>query len=207
MRTPRLRLTIWRMMVAAAMVGGALACIDSIRPAYLYGPITSDAIMLSVAPPFGPDGRKGKYTEAEWAALMKRMSSTEVLDSALADPRIARLPLFQYLADPRAALSSMFQISLGISTAESKTQSAISMVLLHVNSATAVHEIADAVADAIAAKGSAGVTILGRPMSIMMCPVGKVPWYHDWRVYAITMVSLTAILAVLVLPFDLRTVK
>jgi len=187
------------MLLAVAIVAATAPCIGHLAPIYIYGPITSDLNILSVGSPIGPDGRKGTYNESEWAALIAQMSSPAVLDTALADPRIARLSLFQGLGDPRAALSSKFQISVAISGAETESQTALNVLLLHVGSVTAVQDIADALASAIAAKGPAGVAVVGRPMSIMILPIGEVPWYRDWRLYTIGAVTLAALLALLVL--------
>ena len=201
MRCPRIRFTIRRILVGMAIAAGAVALSTSLTPFYVYGPITSDLIMLSVDSPIRPDGRRGTYTKSEWAALITQMSSAAVLDAALADPRIARLSLFQRLAAPRAGLSDMFQISVSFSMAQTDAHAAINGVLLHVNSTTAVHDIVDALADAIAAKGPAGVTVVGRPSGIMASNIfGQIPWYCDWRLYTIASVFLSAVLAVLVLP-------
>ncbi len=204
MRFPSCRFTLPRILVSIAIVGGTVAFIRHITPNYLYGPITSDLSMLSVASPLSPDGRMGTYTESEWAAQIKQMSSDAVLDTALADQRIARLSLFQDLADPRAGLSGMFQISVSFSVAQTDSHPAINGVLLHVNSTTEVQDIADALADAIAAKGPASITVVDRPTGIMTAHViSQIPWYRDWRVYTIATVSLTTVLVVLVLPSGL----
>jgi hypothetical protein len=206
MRFPRIRLTTRRMLVAVAFVSGTVAFIGPITPMSIYGPITTDLIMLSVASPIMPDGRRGTYTKSEWAALISQMSSPAVLDAALADPRIARLPRFHGLAAPRAGLSGTFRMSVSFSEAETDSHTAINGVLLHVNSTTAVHDIADALADAIAAKGPAGVTVVGRPsgISFVSRAIGHVPWYRDWRLYTIATVSLLAAL-ILVLPSSMMT--
>jgi hypothetical protein len=129
------------------------------------------------------------------------MSSPAVLDAALADPRIARLALFQGVADPRAALAGMFQIYVTISVAETDRNAAVNVVSLYVHSTTAVHDIADALAAAIAAQGPAVVTSYGRPITGMpLLPIGEIPWYRDWRLYSIASLALAAILVVLVLP-------
>jgi hypothetical protein len=204
MRFPCFRFTKPRILVCVAIVAGMVAFIRHITPMDIYGPFTPDLIMLSVASPLMPDGRLGTYTKAEWAAVIKQMSSGAVLDAALADQRMARLSLFQGLAAPRAGLSSMFQISVSFSVAESDSHPAINGVLLHVNSPAAVHDIADALADAIAAKGPAGMTVVGRPTGLMTCPVlSRIPWYRDWRPYTIATVSLAMVLVVLVLPSGL----
>jgi hypothetical protein len=200
MSVPFLRFTLRRMLIVVAIAAGTVACVWSLTPTLIYGPITTDLIMLSVASPIGPDGRKGTYTEAEWAVLIARMSSTAVLDAALADPRIARLTLFHGPAAPQAVLSGLFRIHVTFSEAETDSHAAVNGVLLHVYSTTAVHDIADALADVIAAKGPAGITVVGRPTGIMICPIGQIPWHRDRRPYTIATVSLAAILAVLMLP-------
>jgi hypothetical protein len=200
MRFSGIRLTIGRILVGVALVAGTVAVVRPLTPLPIYGPIASDLIMLSVASPIRPDGRRGTYTESEWATLITQMSSPAVLDAALTDPRIVSLSLFQGLAAPRAGLAGMFQLSVSFSETETDSHTAVNDVLLHVNSTTAVHDIANALADAIAAKGPAGVTVVGRPTGISFVPrtIGQVPWYRDWRLYTISTVSIVITFVILV---------
>jgi hypothetical protein len=196
-----MRFSLRRMFVAVAIAAGMAAYINSMEPTYIYGPRITDLIMLDVVSPIGPDGRKGTYTESQWSALIAQMSSAPVLDAALADPRIARLSLFQGVADPRSALAGMFRISVSFSAAETDSHAAVNGVTLHVYSPTAADDVADALAASIAANGPAGVTVIGRPTGVNIIPIDQVPWHRDWRLYAIVTASLVAILVVLVIPW------
>jgi hypothetical protein len=201
MPVSRMQFSLRRMFVAVAIAAGMAASISSMEPTYIYGPRVTDMIMLDVVSPIGPDGRKGTYTVSQWSALIAQMSSAPVLDAALADPRIARLSLFRGVADPQSALAGTFRIRIIFSDAETDSHPAANAVTLDVYSPMAVNDVADALADSIAANGPAGVTVIGRPISVAVLPIGQVPWHRDWRLYAIVTASLVAILVVLVIPW------
>jgi hypothetical protein len=190
-----------RMSIGVAIAAGMAVYIRSMEPTYIYGPQVADLIMLDVVSPIGRDGRRSTYTQSQWSALIAQMSSASVLDAALADPRLARLSISRGVADRRSTLSGMFRISVSFSVAETDSHSAINGVTLHVHSPTAVHDVADALADSIAANGPAGITVRGRPITPPLAnPIGQVRWHRDWRLYAIVTASLVAILVVLVIP-------
>ncbi len=200
MPVARMRCSLWRMLVGVAIAAGMAAYISSMEPTYIYAAPTSDMIILDVATPIGPDGRRCTYTESQWAAMIAQMSCNAVLDAALADHRIARLSLFRGVADPRSALSGMFQIIVA-SSIETDSRSAVRIVTLHAHSPTAVYDVADALGASIAANGPGGVTVRGRPITPPNAiAIGRVPWDRDWRLYAIVTASLVAIVVILVLP-------
>lgn len=196
----RLRFTVRRMMMTSAIAAVALAVLKSLEPRQSFIPLprTYDVVMLELPMPVGMDGRGGTYTPAERTALVARMTAPEVLDTAVVDPRIGRLPLFANSTSPRALLARCFAIADVISMAETGAHPAIDIVLLCVSCPAAVADVTDAVADAIVRSGPRGVTIYGRPTGLSYpCRVVPIPWQRDWRVCVIALVSFSAALLAL----------
>lgn len=148
--------------------------------------------MVILDSPAGPHGRGRVYTEAEWADLIARMSSPAVLDAALADPRIARLPYIARAPDPRAALAAAYGISVMISQPPRDGRpKAINVASMGVSSPMNVHQVADAIADAIKAHGPVEVTAVGRSTGVGYLPsYVPIPWYRDWRVLFLGLLTL-----------------
>ena len=202
MRFPRIRFTLLRMMAVVVIAGVGLAVSQFLAHVPL-GTETPEIprileTSMHVPSPIGTDGRERILSEEEWAALLAQMSSPEVLDAALADPRIARLPYFAFSPSKRSTLASCYAVKRPIGPADQRP-------VIYVRSPVANLAVYQAVTDAILARGPKGITNIGDsyrqfPERFQGSAPESLLWGCDGKNFVVLVMTLLAILLVLCLP-------
>ena len=206
MRTPHLRITVLRMMVVVAIVAAALTWSrtpvtfsshfeDAAEPRIL------EASLLMPAPR-AVDGSDRVYSPAERTALPARLTTPDVLDVALADPRIARLAFITSSTSKRATLAACYTVRFD--SAWMWEGRAFNRAVFYVHPPSEPLAVYRAIRDAILAKypgAEIGGDAYGRvPDSPAVRAPSAPSWRPDGRTIAAWSAAMVAILVVFFWP-------
>jgi hypothetical protein len=165
-RIPRVGLA--RLLISLAIFAVLLSNVrrEALRmPA--RGAVPSLPIMIDVPAPRDKDGRQCRLTEPQWEALRENLTSTAVLKTALADPRLSSLPEIRTATDPIGALRARIYLTLPFNE-KLREDAVLTVASLSCKAKSSREEImvTDVVSAAMTAMGPPGTWIRGRPMSM-----------------------------------------